>query len=200
MGILPTSKQNETGGFQCLGHSNWTICSPLSPFCAKRFSTFSLSYWEANSYYPRGLIMGKGNSPNFKTGWDRGVWVPGAFKLDHLQPFAPLTFSNYSIFFTFILGRPILITPEGQLSEMGILPTSKQNETGGFQCLGHSNWIICNPLSTFCSETFLTFPPSYWEANSYYPRGPIMGKGDSSNSRIGWNRGLLVPGASKLDH
>ena len=31
--------------------------------------------------------------------------MPGAFKLDHLQPFAPLTFSNYSIFFTFILKR-----------------------------------------------------------------------------------------------
>ena len=67
-GILTTLKLDETEGFGCLGHSNWTICSPLSPFCAKRFSTFSLSYWEANSYYPRGLIMGKGNSPNFKTG------------------------------------------------------------------------------------------------------------------------------------
>ena len=65
-GILPTPKLDETEGFQCLGHSNWTICSPLSPFCPKRFSTFSLSYWEANSYYPRGPIMGKGNSPNFK--------------------------------------------------------------------------------------------------------------------------------------
>ena len=46
------------GGFQCLGHSNWTICSPLSPFCSEIFPTFSLSYWGANSYYPRGLIMG----------------------------------------------------------------------------------------------------------------------------------------------
>ena len=50
---------DETEGFQCLGHSNWTICSTLSPFSSRRFSTFPLSYWEANSYYPTGILMGK---------------------------------------------------------------------------------------------------------------------------------------------
>merc|ERR1711978_173272 len=99
-GVLPTPKQNETGGFQCLGHSNWIICSPLSHFCSNIFSLF------------------------------------------HLHT-----------------GRPILITPEGQLSEMGILPTSKQNKTGGFQCLGPSNWGTI----------------------SYYPRRPIIRNGNSSN-------------------
>ena len=44
---------DETEGFQCLGPSNWTICSPLSQFCPEKFSTFSLSYWGAHSYYPR---------------------------------------------------------------------------------------------------------------------------------------------------
>ena len=44
---------DETEGFQCLGHSSWTICSPLSLFCSENFPTFSLLYWEANSYYPR---------------------------------------------------------------------------------------------------------------------------------------------------
>ena len=39
---------DETEGFQCLGLSNWTICSPLSQFCSEIFSTFSLSYWGAN--------------------------------------------------------------------------------------------------------------------------------------------------------
>ena len=75
-----------TEGFQCLGHSNWTICTLLSQFYFPNFTTFSLSCWEANSYYPRGLIMRKGNSPNSRSGLDRGVPVPGAFKLDHLQP------------------------------------------------------------------------------------------------------------------
>ena len=65
-GIHPTPKLDETEGFQCLGHSNWAICSPLNPFCSDIFSTFSLSYWEANSYYPRGPIKGTGNSSDPK--------------------------------------------------------------------------------------------------------------------------------------
>ena len=28
---------DETEGFQCLGQSNWTICSPLSQFCSEIF-------------------------------------------------------------------------------------------------------------------------------------------------------------------
>ena len=62
------SKEDETEAFGCLGHSSWTICILLSHFCSGNFPTFSLSYWEANSYYPRGPIMGKGNSSNPKSG------------------------------------------------------------------------------------------------------------------------------------
>ena len=80
-----------------------------SHFCLPVFPTFSLSCWEANSYYPRGLILRKGNSPNFRNGWDRGVWVPGAFKLDHLHPVKPLLFPNFSNFFTFMLGGQFLL-------------------------------------------------------------------------------------------
>ena len=141
MGILPTSKQNETGVFQCLGHSNWTICIPLSHFCFQIFAYFHPSCLGAISYYPRGPIIRKGNSSNLKSWWDRGFSVPGAFKLDHLHPIKPLF-----------------------------------------------------PLR------FSTFSLSYWEANSYYPRGPITGKGKSSNLKIGWDRGVSVPGAFKLDH
>ena len=112
-GIYQTSKLNDTEEIRCLGHSNWTICSPLSPFCPKRFSAFSLSYWEANSYYPRGPILGKGKSPNSKIVWYRGFQVPGAFKLDHLRPIRPLLFPNFLQLFHFHAGRPILITPEG---------------------------------------------------------------------------------------
>ena len=53
-GIHPTTELDETDWFQCLGHSNCTICSPLSPFCSENFPTFSHSLWRANSYYPRG--------------------------------------------------------------------------------------------------------------------------------------------------
>ena len=45
---------SETVGFQCLGHSNWTSCSPLSPFCPEQFQTFSLSYWGPILITPEG--------------------------------------------------------------------------------------------------------------------------------------------------
>ena len=94
-GIHPTLKLDMTEGFQCLGHSNWTIFIPLNLFCSGNFPSFSLSYWEANSYYPTGPIMGKGDSSNLKSEWDRGFSALGAFKLDHLHPFKPLLFWKF---------------------------------------------------------------------------------------------------------
>ena len=164
-------------GFGCLGHSNWTTCTPLSPFWFGDFSTFPLSYRGVQSYYPREPIMGKGHSPNFRIEWDRGAWVLGAFKLDHLHSFKPILVSDIFQLFHFHTGEPILITPERK----GINPTSNLDETEGFGCLGHSNWTICSPLSPFCFGNFPTFSLSYWGANSYYPREPIMGKGSSPN-------------------
>ena len=93
--ILPTPEMDEAEVIQCLGHSNWTICSRLSHFCSNNFPFISPLYWEANSYYPRGLIMGKGSFPNSRNEWDRGVWVPGAFILDHLHPFQPILFWEF---------------------------------------------------------------------------------------------------------
>ena len=104
----------------CLGHSNWTICIPLNPFCSGIFPSFSLSYLEANSYYPRGPIMGKGNSSNLKSEWDRGFSVPGAFKLDHLHPFKPLLFLQFSNFFTFILAGQFLLPQRANNGKRGI--------------------------------------------------------------------------------
>ena len=72
---IPFPNMDETEGFQCLGHSKWTNCSPLSQFCSEIFPTFSLSYWEANSYYPRGLIMGEENSPNVPYGIQTGPFA-----------------------------------------------------------------------------------------------------------------------------
>ena len=109
---------NETEGFGCLGHSKWTICSPLSPFCSGNFPFVSFSYWGTISYYPRGLILRKGRFANSKSEGDRGVWVPGAFKLDNLQPFKPILFWQFSISFTFILGGQFLL-PQRANSEKG---------------------------------------------------------------------------------
>ena len=97
------------------------------------------------------------------------------------------------IFTTFHLhtGEPILITPEGQLSEKGILPSQQLNETVGFQCLGHSNWTIWSHWSPFCSGNFHNFSPSYWGAHSYYPGGPFIRKGNSPSYKIEWDRGMI---------
>merc|ERR1739842_70987 len=78
---------DETEGFQCLGHPNWTICSLLSQSCFPNFSTFPLSYWGAHSYYPRGLIMGVGRISPFP------IWMrPRGFSAWGFQtgPFAAL--------------------------------------------------------------------------------------------------------------
>ena len=74
--------------------------------------------------------MGKRESS--KSEWDTGVSVPGALKLDHLQPVEQILFQNFSTFLIFILGLPFLITPErgsswGWKLEKGIHP--KVNET-----------------------------------------------------------------------
>ena len=116
---------DKTKEFGCLGHSNWTIGSLLSHFCSNNFPTFSLSYWEANSYYPRGLILRKGKSFNFRNGQDRGVWVPGAFKLEHWQPVKPLLFQQFSNFFTFILGGQFLLPHRANTEKREIIQLQK---------------------------------------------------------------------------
>ena len=73
--------------------------------------------------------------------------MPAAFKLDHLQPVEPISSENFSNFLIFLLGSPILITPEG-----GRLKGRKGNllemdETQEFHYLGRPNWTVCGLLS-----------------------------------------------------
>ena len=130
---------------------------------------------------------------------DRGFSVLGIFKLDHLHPIKPLLSWKFSNFFTFILVGQFLLPQRANNGKRDFFQPKKWMRQG-FQCLLHSNRTICFPLNPFWSENFPTFSPSYWEANSYYPRGPIMGKGNSSNFKFEWDRGFSVPGAFKLDH
>ena len=87
-----------------LGHSNWSICSHWGLFCSYIFQFACVLYWEANLYYPRGILVRKGNSSNSRNGWQRGDWVLRVFKLEHLQPFRPILFLHISICMNFILG------------------------------------------------------------------------------------------------
>ena len=143
---------------------------PVKPILFSKFNNFLTFILEANSYYPRGLIMRKENSPNSRNGLDRGVCVPGAFKLDHLQPVKPILFFKFYNFFTFILGANSYYAGEGWL-KMGKWKSPFMGERKGFQCLGYSTWTMCSLFSWICSPNFPTFSLSYCEANSYYPRG-----------------------------
>ena len=97
---------------------------------------------------------------------------------------ANFVLGNFQLFH-FHTGEPILITPEANNGSWENFPFPNMDKTEGFQCLGHSNWTTCSPLSHFCSEIFPTFSLSYWGAISYYPREPIMGKGHSPKFKIG---------------
>ena len=143
--------------------------------------------------------MRKGRFSNSKTEWDRGVWVPGAFKLDHLHPFEPISFWQFSICFIFILGGHFLL-PQRTNSEKREKSNSRNECDRGVQCLEHSNRTICSTLSPICSGKFQFVLCLYWEANSYYPRGLIVREGRFSNSKTEWDRGFWVPGVFKRDH
>ena len=123
--------------------------------------------------------MGKRIFYNLKTEWDSGFPVLWAFRLNHLHHFKPNSSWKFSNFFTCILGSQFLLPQKARGPIMGkrILTTPKLNETLGFNRFGHSYWTISTTLSPFHSENFPNFSSSYWGANSYCLRGPIMGKG-----------------------
>ena len=126
--------------------------------------------------------------------------MPGAFKLDHLQPVKPILFYQFSKIFTFILERPILITPERGRLKMGKWNSHNLSVRVVFLCLGHSNWTICSLLSQFCFVNFTIFHSFILGANSYYPRGGKTENGKMEFSQPGYESGISVPGAFKLDH
>ena len=123
---------------RCLMQSSWRNCKPSSQFCFPNFSTFSLSCWEAILITPEREAWK----------WERGIfqtrvdWVPGAFKLDHLQPFEPI-FSQIVQLFPLSCREVKFLLLKGEFS---------QPEWIG--CLGHSSWTICNQLSQFCCSNF----------------------------------------------
>ena len=152
---------------------------PVEPILFWNFSNFFTFILGSQFLLPQNANNGSWeNYQNSQYGWDWGVSVPRAFKLDHLQPFKPIWFWNFSCFFTFILGSQFLLPQRANNGKREILATSNLDETEGFQCLGHSNWTTCSPLSQFCSEIFPLFSLSYW--------GPILFTPDNGK----WEKGF----------
>ena len=86
------------GAFK-LGH-----LQPVQPILLFKFSNFFTFILGANSYYLRERKAENGKMEIFQPECESGISVPGAFKLDHLQPVVPILFTKFSNFFTFILG------------------------------------------------------------------------------------------------
>ena len=106
--------------------------------------------------------------------------MPGAFKLDHLHPVKPILFSKFYNFFTFILeaNSYYLRTP---IMRKGNSPNSRNGLDRGVSVpeafkLGH-----LHPVKPILLSKFYNFFTFILEANSYYPRGPIMRNGSSPN-------------------
>ena len=128
-------------GFSAWGNQTGPFASCWVTFVLIFFQLFALSYWAAHSYYPRGPIIRKGNSPNSKIEWDRGYSVPGTFKLDHLQPLEPLWFRKFSHFLTSILRSPLLLP---------LRANNQKRELSWFQ-----NWIRQRNFSAWDIQTEL---------------------------------------------
>ena len=142
--------------FECLAHSNWTICTN---YIFQILQLFDFYTGEDNFYYHRERKAENGKREFSQPEPGGGFWVPGTFKFDIFQAFAPITFPKFCNLFTFILERPILITPEKGRLKMGKWNSPNLSKAGDFEWLGHSNWTICCLLSWFCSINFQTFAP-----------------------------------------
>ena len=100
-GILPILKWNDSRDFQCLGHSNWTICELYGYLCSKKISFFFTFILGSQFLLPQRANNGKsGILPNSKL--DQGLSKLGAFKQFSngtiCSPFRPLRFEIFPSF------------------------------------------------------------------------------------------------------
>ena len=84
MGKKNSQEMDERQGSQCLGHSNWTIWSLLSQFCSPIFPICDFYTGECQFLITPEVENEKKGF--IKNGTNPGISVPGAFKMDHLQP------------------------------------------------------------------------------------------------------------------
>ena len=100
-------------GVFILGH-----LQQVEPLLFWNFSNFFTFILGGQFLLPQRANSEKREKSNSRTVWDRAVWVSGVFKLDHLHPFRPILFWQFSISFTFILGGQFLL-PQKANSEKG---------------------------------------------------------------------------------
>ena len=130
--------------------------------------------------------MRKGDSRNFRKGWGRWFSMPWAFKLNHLQPFKPILFPNFSNILTFILGSPIL------------LPQRANNEKRQFSQLQKRMSLI-----HFCVWKNSLFPLLALWGNKNWPPSMKVQKMQIFLNKMGWKGckwfSLNAPGTESLE-
>ena len=185
-GNSPDSKNGWYRGVSEPGAFKLDHLQPVEPILLWKFSNFFTFILGANSYYPRRLIIRKEIFPNSKNWWYRGVSVPGAFKLDHLQPVEPILIWKFSNFFTFILGAQFLLPQKANNEKGEFSQLQKRMVRGGFCAWG----IQTGPFAACWANFVLKF----FQFFHFYPGRPIiitpergwlkMGKWDSHNLSV----------------
>ena len=124
-----------------MGHSKFKLyhLQPVEPILLPKFSNFFTFILGANSYYPREEGDENGKMEFTQPEADKGISVPGSFKLDHLQPVKQILLPKFYNFFTFILGGQFL------------LPQSANNGKREFFQL--QKWITQRGLSAWGIQT-----------------------------------------------
>ena len=104
-------------------------------------------------------MIGKGNSSNSKTEWDRGLSVPGPFKLDHLHLIEPILFQKILNFFTFILGGQFLLPQRANNEKRGFIQLQNWMKQRGF-----SAWAIqLTHHMIICIQYLVSTSDGAWE-------------------------------------
>ena len=168
---------DKTEGFQCLGHSNWISCSPLSQFCSGKFSTFSISYWGSNSYYPRGLIMGVGRISPFPI-WMRlrGFSAWGIQTRAFAACWANFVRKFFQLFDLYT-GEPNSNYPRGREAEKEKRESARNGWATGVSLLLASKLDHLQPLEPKLLQKISAIPTFILGAPfSYYPRELKMDK------------------------
>ena len=93
---------------------------PVEPILSGKFSNFgNIVQWWSRAAAPKTGLYRKGETENGKIELsqpecERGISVPGAFKLDHLQPVEPILFCKFSNFLHFYTGCQFLLPQRGE--------------------------------------------------------------------------------------
>ena len=91
--------------------------------------------------------------------------MPGAFKLDHMQPVKPILFPKFYNFFTFILGCQFLLPQRANNEKREFSQLQKWMTQRGLGAWDIQTEPFAAPQAHFGWEIFQLFHFHAWEAN-----------------------------------